>query len=235
MSGAAKVHTIDAVETLAMALRRFQEDTATILEELQMHVNRALEWVDHDLKVYWKDAERRAYQQISEARAALEQARTARKIAQFEPSCHDEKKALERAQRRLQVAQAKLDKLRHWSYAVNRAVIEFHSGISPLNLFLESDLPRGLSALRHMTVALERYVALLGPEMPSQIDPALAGPADAAPAATSQTVAKPAEAPAVNASEEQPREEAEARKDNGEEEISHERREIMDQGMPGDG
>jgi hypothetical protein len=207
MTGAAKVQTIDAVETLAIALRRFQEETATILEELQMQVNHAVDWVEHDLKSYWKDAERRAYQDISEARAQLEQARTARRIAEFEPACREEKKALERAQQRLRVAQVKLDKLRHWSYAVNRAVIEFHSGISPLGLFLESDLPRGLTALRHMMVALETYVALQGPEAPQEISPAPSAPADAPPAVTGQKEAKPAQEPAADASAQEQMEE----------------------------
>jgi hypothetical protein len=212
MTGAAKVQAIDAVDTLAIALRRYQEETASILEELQMQVNHAVDWVEHDLKTYWKDAERRAYQNIAEARVQLEQARISRRIAEFEPACREEKKALERAQQRLRVAQAKLDKLRHWTYAVNRAAIEFQAGIGPLGLFLESDLPRGLAALRHMTLALESYVALLGPEVPADLIAASPAPDDGPAAAVSQAVAEPAPEPGSDAAEQQPIEEQEPAK-----------------------
>jgi hypothetical protein len=193
MTGAAKVQAVEAVETLSVTLRRFQEDATAALEELQLQVHRAVEWIEHDLKSYWKQAERRAWQEISEARVQLAQARTTKRMAAFEPACREEKKVLEQAQQRLRVAQEKIEKLRHWSLAVERAVSEFQSGTRPLGFYLEADLPRGLAALRHMTNALEAYLALEAPDVPPPTSFAASTPADRPPAATDAVPATPSQ------------------------------------------
>ena len=55
---------------------------------------------------------------LNQARLQLQQAMTMRRIADREPSCVDEKRAVERAKRRVETAQRKIEAVRHWS---NRA------------------------------------------------------------------------------------------------------------------
>jgi len=165
MSGAAKVTAIDAVAAVATALRCFQEEALAALDELQMEVNRALDWIKNDRTNYWREAVRRGFDEVAEAKTQLEQARSARRIADYEPTCREEQKALERAQRRLQVAQEKVEAVRHWCYAIEKAVIEYRGNVGHLGRWLEADLPRALAALQHMITALDAYVAAAAPEV----------------------------------------------------------------------
>lgn len=165
MTSPARVQAIDVLQVVFAALHGFQEEATAALDELQLEVNRAIDWIHNDVREYWKAAERRAWQQIAEARVQLEQARTFKRVAEHEPACREEKKALERAQRRLEITQEKLESQRHWVYTIERAVMEFRAESRQLSGWLEGDLPRGLGALRHMITALEAYVALHGPDV----------------------------------------------------------------------
>ena len=48
-----------------------------------------------------------------------------RRVADREPSCIDEKRAVERARRRVAVAERKVDAVRRWTAAIDRAADDF--------------------------------------------------------------------------------------------------------------
>ena len=52
---------------------------------------------------------------------------TYRRVADHQPTCIDEKRPLEAAKRRLQIAQEKVEAVRHWSRAIDRAVDEYRA------------------------------------------------------------------------------------------------------------
>ena len=52
MARSANITSIDTVETLAAAVKRFQVDAANVLEDLGIQVHRAQEWVQHDRKQF---------------------------------------------------------------------------------------------------------------------------------------------------------------------------------------
>ena len=181
MSGAAHVQTIQVVQDVAVGLRRFAEDAGAALDELQLEIHRALEWIGGEVPHYWKAAERRARDELSAARVQLEQARTTKRIAEHDPACREEKKALQKAQQRLDMIHEKQSTLRHWHTTVDKAVNEYRARSRQLSGWLEGDLPRAIAALNHMTNALESYLAVhavddAGPPLPS-----LAASADEAP------------------------------------------------------
>jgi len=160
MGRAAKVTSIDAVQAFANALRCFQDDASSALENLASEIHRATDWVQHGQKDHWALQIRRGYEQLSEAKANLQRSRVAKRVADHEPSCIEEKKALERAKRRLQLAQEKIETVRHWSYAIDRAIIEYKGCVGQLVTWLDADCPRALAALDRMSRTLESYVAL---------------------------------------------------------------------------
>ena len=57
---------------LAAALRSFEEDAGGALADLQMQINRVLEWIHHDRKEYWAERVRRGHQEVAEAKQNLE-------------------------------------------------------------------------------------------------------------------------------------------------------------------
>jgi hypothetical protein len=183
MGGAARVTSIDAVRTIAAALQVFRSDATTALDDLQLEVRRALQWIQHDRKEYWAQEVRRGWERVAEARVQLQQCLTFRRVADQRPSCIDEKRALEVANRRLRTAQEKVETVRHWALAVERAVNEYRGSCSQFSSWLDADFPKALAALEHMTEALEAYVAApagqaAAPPLPRQ------SPAEQSPAAT---------------------------------------------------
>jgi hypothetical protein len=160
MAQSAQVTSIDAVQRMAAAVDAFRCDAASALDDLEMEIRRALEWIQHDRREHWTHEVRRGWERVAEARVQLQQAVTFRRIGNHDPSCIDEKKAVEQTKRRLEIAQQKIEAVRHWSHAIQRAVDEYRASRGQLTGWLDADFPRAIAALKRMTAALERYVAM---------------------------------------------------------------------------
>ena len=160
MGRAAKVTSIDSVRIFAASMQCFQDDAATALENLASEIQRAIEWVQSDQKGYWELQVRRGHERVGEAKANLQRSLVAKRVSDHEPSCIEERKALEKAKRRLRLAEEKIEAVRHWSYTVERAVVEYQGCIGQLSTWLDSDCPRALASLDRMSRSLESYAAL---------------------------------------------------------------------------
>jgi hypothetical protein len=157
VSGSARIQTIDAVAMMAAALRRFAEESNIALIDLDLEVNRALEWVQHERRDYWEGQVRRAWEQIDAARAELDRCmRNA--VAGQRPSCYEERKALDRAKRRLRTCEEKVEAVRRWSHTVDRESLHYRVGAGQLSGWLQTDLAQCLALLERMQNALEAYV-----------------------------------------------------------------------------
>ena len=159
----ARLTSIDAVQTMAAAVESFRHDAASALDDLEMEIRRALEWILDDRREFWTHEVRRGWERLTEARVQLQQARTFRRVGDHDPSCIDEKKAVERAKRRLDIAQEKVEAVRHWAHAIERVVNEYRASRAQLIGWLDTDAPRALAALKRMAAALEAYVAMEAP------------------------------------------------------------------------
>ena len=131
MAQAAKVTSIDAVGRMSAALQAFRAEAGSGLDDLQMEIQRGLQWIHHDCREYWSVEVRRASERVTEARLNLQQAMTYRRVADHQPTCIDEKRALAAAKRRLQIAQDKVQAVRHWARVIDRAVDEYRGVRTP--------------------------------------------------------------------------------------------------------
>jgi hypothetical protein len=163
MTQGAKLTSIDAVQAMAAAMDAFHRDAMTALEDLSMEIRRALEWIQHDRRDHWGHEVRRGWERTAEARVQLQQAMTFRRIGDRDPSCIDEKKALEKTKRRLEVAQEKVEMVRQWCHVIEREVNEYRVGRGQLGNWLDADFPRAMAVLKNMTRVLENYVATATP------------------------------------------------------------------------
>jgi hypothetical protein len=159
MAQSAKLTSIDAVRKLAVALRRYIEDAGSALSELDMEVNRALQWIDHDRKEYWHDQVRRGMERVAGARANLERKMICR-VDDQRSSQLDEKKALDQEKHRLEQARDKTEIVRQWARTIHHEAIEYRGNVNHLAGFLQLDLPRAIALLTRMSRALESYVAV---------------------------------------------------------------------------
>ena len=160
MNGSARVISIEALQRVASALRSFEADASLATSDLEMEVRRAKQWFQQDRREFWRQQVRTSEDQVAEARVALERCLMFTTIPGERRSCVDERKALEKAQRRLRIAQEKVEQVRHWSRVVEQELLDFKGSMNLLAGWLLGDLPRAVATLDRMTVALEEYVAL---------------------------------------------------------------------------
>ncbi len=165
MSRSARITSIDVLPTLAAAIQKFRADAAAALDELEFDTRRALDWIRNDRKAYWTHELRRRAEAVSQARVQLQQAKTYRKTTGREPTCIDEKKALDRAQRRYATAERKIEAVRHWTRAIEHAIDEYQRDRVQFLAWLEGDLAQAVVTLNRMTASLESYISLAAPAL----------------------------------------------------------------------
>jgi hypothetical protein len=163
----ARVTSVGILQTMATAIQRFRGEAAGAIDDMEIEIRRALEWIHHDRKEYWAQELRRSWEGVSQARLQLQQARLSRKIVGHEPSCVDEQRALERAKRRLENAQKKVEAVKHFAFAIDRAVDDFRRSRAQFVTWLETDMPLAISALNRMSESLESYISIAVPTDPN--------------------------------------------------------------------
>jgi hypothetical protein len=184
MGQPARVKSIDALQAMSAALVCFHDDSCSALDDLDMEIRRALQWIGQDCRQYWKEELRRSRDAVTEARLQLENARMFRRVAEEHGSFVVEKKVLERAKRRVQIAESKVEAIPHWAMMIERAVNEYRASRSQFASWLDGDFPRAVAALSRMISDLEAYVRLAAPaDEQSPIALATATSADEAQAA----------------------------------------------------
>ena len=163
MSRPARITSIGALQTLAGAVQRFRGEAAGALDDLDIEIRRVLEWIHHDRKDYWARELRQSWEAVAQARVQLQCAQISRRVAGHEPSCIDEKRVLEKAQRRQKTAERKVEAVQHWAGAIDRAVDEFRRNRTRFATWLDTDVPQAVAALNRMSQSLESYISLEAP------------------------------------------------------------------------
>lgn len=161
MNRAAKVTSIDAIRSFKLAVQGFEDDVRDALTNLMLEVRRAVDWFEQDRKRYWPDQVRRRWEEVNQARINLERCRL-QKYGDKTPACYEEKEALEKAKRRLRVAQNKVEAVRRWSRTVKHEADEFQGRMGQMNWCLDSDVPQVVAALERILTALEKYASVAG-------------------------------------------------------------------------
>ena len=72
-------------------------------------------------------------------------------------------KALEKAKRRLEAAEEKVQAVRRWRVELHKAVEELQVQLARAKHYLESDLTKALAALDRIAAALNRYAQQSAP------------------------------------------------------------------------
>jgi hypothetical protein len=156
MDRSANVTSIDAIRMLRVALHKFEANSRDAVTHLLLEVRKAVDWLENDRSRYWPEQVRKAGQWVTQARNDLERCQLAYGSEEA-PSCYEQKKALERAKRRLRLCEEKVKAVRHWRRTIRGEMDEFDGQMARLNSCLDADLPRAIAALDRMLQALEKY------------------------------------------------------------------------------
>jgi chromosome segregation ATPase len=159
MASSANVTSIDAIRLVRLALQQFQSDANNALMQLELEGRRPVAWIESDRAPYWEREVRRASDKLSEARVALEKAEVTTS-AEETKYAYDERKALEKAKRRLRLCEEKVQKVKRWRTVIHKETEVFQSQIAKLKRYLEHDLVQAVAALGRMAESLDKYTRL---------------------------------------------------------------------------
>src|SRR3954470_6361806 len=152
----ANVTSIDAPRQFRAALVRFIAEVEAAMVTLELEAHRPIEWIEGDRPRYWRQEFRKASEAVGEARVALERCQV-RISSEDTKYCYDERKALEKAKRRLVAAEEKAQSLRKWRMELHKVVEELKVQVARVKQYLETDMAKAISALDRITGALGRY------------------------------------------------------------------------------
>ncbi len=155
----ANVHSLEAIDTVRVALVKFDDQVRDALTGLEVEMRRMLEWLEHDRPKYWKLQMRRANDQAHEAQQALHRCLMF-PIADERPSCYEERAALKAAQARHAYCQEKAERVRRWQQTVQHELFEYQGRISRLVRLVEVDTPQAIGVLEKIMNRLEEYQSI---------------------------------------------------------------------------
>jgi len=156
-ASAAKITSLDALVRLRNALIQFGADVEVALVTLELEGRRGVDWIENDRSRYWPREVQRASDALSEARRTLE--RCEQTISGEDTKfCYDERKAVEKANRRLRLCEEKVQAVRRWRVQMRKEFEEFQVQIAKCRGYLETDLPKAVASLERMSTALDRYI-----------------------------------------------------------------------------
>ena len=176
MSRFARVTSIDVLPLLSAALQKFRAEGVNAIDDLEIELRRAIEWIHHDRKEFWMHELHRSQEALNQARLQLQQAKMIKRVGDHEPACSDEKRALEKAKRRVETAHWKVEAVRHWSGVIDKAVDDFRRARTQFGLWLEGDLSRAAADLNELSESLVNYISMKDPSDSTESE-ALAAPA----------------------------------------------------------
>jgi len=163
MKDQADVKSVDTLALVKAALAAFAHETGQALGEVEVQAQRAIDWITVDQAAYWKSEVRRRGEAVTKAFQDLEHCRAYKKVGDNQPSCIEEKKALQRAKQRLEQAEAKAEAVRRWTPLVQQQFRETSVRFTRFREVLDSDCPKALGELERMLRALDAYRDMASP------------------------------------------------------------------------
>lgn len=164
MSESAHVTNVDALRDFKRSAERFIAEITGALAEVDSSAQRTLSWLSHDQLPWWQQQVRVRQQKIAQARSDL--LRKQLSSMQDDPSCVDERKALERAKESLATAEEKVREVKKWLVHLDREYTLYRGAVSALSDVAQRDMVQACLRLVGMIRRLEEY-AQIGQQPPS--------------------------------------------------------------------
>ena len=157
MTDQADVKSIDTLAFVKAAFAAFAHETGQAVSEVEIQGQRAVEWITVDQAAFWKAETRRMADLVNKAVKDLEYCRTFKKVGDNQPSCIEEKKALEKAKQRLARAEEKAELVRRWTPVVQQQFREACVRLVRFREVIDVDCPKAMAELERMLRSLDAY------------------------------------------------------------------------------
>ena len=163
MSTQADIKSIDTLSLVKLAMITYAHDSSQALAEIEIEGQRGIDWITVDRAAFWKAETRRAADGVNQAIKDLEHCRTYKKVGDNAPACAEEKKSLEKARKKLQRAEEKLELVKRWTPVVLQQFRETCIRLVRFREIIDVDCPRAIARIEQMLTALENYQTVASP------------------------------------------------------------------------
>jgi hypothetical protein len=163
MSTQADIKSIDTLSLVKLALISYAHASSQALADIEIEGQRGIDWITVDRAAYWKAEMRRAADGVNQAIKDLEHCRAYKKVGDNAPSCAEEKKNLEKARKRLQKTEEKIELVKRWTPVVLQQYRETCVRLVRFREVIDVDCPRAIARIEQMLTALENYQTVAGP------------------------------------------------------------------------
>jgi hypothetical protein len=161
----ARVDSIAALREFRAGLVMFKEAASLALDEMESEMQRVLLWLRDDQYKHWRKQLQVRTDEHTQARLALKRRQIFdRALSGSVSSCVDERKALKKAEQRLQEATLRFKRVGRYIQLIEKAQSDYKGLVKGLVGDLDVNLPNARARLDRMAEALEKYVALLPPD-----------------------------------------------------------------------
>jgi hypothetical protein len=173
----ARVLSLDALRRFRAALVNFGQEARAALVAIDLETRRSLEWAQDWQPAYWQQEVRKAEEAVLQAKKDLHRCRATPLPGGGTPACMEERKALERAQRRLAHCEEKVVRTRQWGHTLDHEASEYQGRKNQLDAALDGELHAAIVFLDRTIASLEAYLAEHGPTPAGSMRSAAAGDA----------------------------------------------------------
>jgi hypothetical protein len=165
MGPSARVTSIEALREFRASLCRFGHDARDAISAIELEIRRILDALETKLK-YWQKEVGIRQEEVARAKADLIQRQYGHRPGSG-PGTTEQEIALNKAVRRLQEAEAKVEKTRQWQNVLPRAIAEYEGPSRQLMARLDADLTRSIALLEQRIDALDAYLVTRAPAVQS--------------------------------------------------------------------
>jgi len=159
MAQQAKITSVEAIESFRASLILYLGKARPVLEEISADVLRTRLWLQNEQRQRWENELRQRKRRLEEAQAELFNA----KISQFHQATTLPHMAVQRTQRAVQEAEAKLAVIKRWDREMENRTDPMTKQVEQLHGFLTTDLTRAVAHLALIVKSLDAYAEVLPP------------------------------------------------------------------------
>jgi len=170
MAEKAQITSVEAIESFRAKIIVFLGQARPVLEEVGNEITRTRFWLQDEHRAFWEHELRLRGRRLEEANQELFTA----KLSQFKESTALHLMAVQRAQRAVAEAEAKLGVLKRWDRELDNRAAPLMKQAEQLQGFLATDMTHAIAYLDQALKALDAYRNVAAPrsEKPAAVEPA---------------------------------------------------------------
>jgi hypothetical protein len=153
MAASAQVSSVDAIEAFRASLLIYLGKAKPALEQVSAEVLRTRVWVQTTQRAHWEHQLKLRLRKLEEARGELFNAR----LSQFQDSTLLHTMAVQKAQRAVDEAEAKLVMLKKWSREMESRAEPLLKQLEQIHGYLATELSKGAVQLAQIVKTLDAY------------------------------------------------------------------------------